>query len=111
TVFLTTQYLEEADELADRVAVLHGGRIVALGTASELKARVGADAVELHDAAGALLRSVPTDGTVAGLRRALDELEAADGDGTVSLRRPSLDDVFLALTSDPAGRTAPKEYA
>lgn len=100
TVFLTTQYLEEADELADRVAVLDGGRIVALGTSEALKAVVGEEAVELHDADGAVLRSIPTDGTVAGLSaalRAAADLPAA----AVSLRRPSLDDVFLSLT-DPA---------
>src|SRR5690606_35511951 len=67
TVFLTTQYLEEADQLAGRIAVLHGGRIAAEGTAAELKARVGGDAVELHDPDGALLQHIPTDGTVTGL--------------------------------------------
>lgn len=99
TVFLTTQYLEEADQLADRVAVLHDGRINALGTASELKARVGGDTVELHDAHGELLHSLPTDGSVSGLRRALDTLDAAGAEGVVSLRRPTLDDVFLAVTT------------
>lgn len=99
TVFLTTQYLEEADLLADRIAVLHDGRIAAEGTAAELKARIGADTVELHDAQGALLRELPTDGTVLGLRRALDSLEGSEG--TVTLRRPSLDDVFLAITGKP----------
>lgn len=99
TVFLTTQYLEEADQLADRIAVLDGGRIVAMGTASELKARVGGDTVELHDAHGDLLREVPTDGTVTGLRHALDVLDEAGAEGVVTLRRPSLDDVFLTLTS------------
>ncbi|MFB7892682.1 ATP-binding cassette domain-containing protein [Microbacterium sp. NPDC056044] len=103
TVFLTTQYLEEADHLADRIAVLDAGRIVAVGTAAELKARVGGDAVELHDAHGELLRKVPTDGSVSGLRRALDVLDESGAEGIVTLRRPSLDDVFLALTS-PDGR-------
>src|SRR5690606_28076960 len=96
TVFLTTQYLEEADQLADRVAVLHGGRIAALGTAAELKARVGGDTVELHDEHGSLLHQIPTDGTVPGLRRALDDLDRRGAPGTVTLRRPTLDDVFLA---------------
>ena len=99
TVFLTTQYLEEADQLADRIAVLDGGRAVAVGTPAALKARVGGDTVELHDAHGDLLREVPTDGTVTGLRRALDVLDEAGAEGVVTLRRPSLDDVFLALTS------------
>ena len=99
TVFLTTQYLEEADQLADRIAVLHNGRIAALGTAAELKARVGGDTVELRDADGGLLQEIPTDGTVVGLRRALSALDDSGADGVVTLRRPSLDDVFLALTS------------
>ena len=107
TVFLTTQYLEEADQLADRIAVLDGGRAVAVGTPAALKARVGGDTVELHDAHGDLLREVPTDGTVTGLRRALDVLDEAGAEGVVTLRRPSLDDVFLALTSsDGRGRGA-----
>lgn len=99
TVFLTTQYLEEADQLADRIAVLDGGRIVASGTAAQLKARIGGDTIELHDVHGDLLREVPTDGTVSGLRDALDVLDAAGAQGVVTLRRPSLDDVFLTLTS------------
>ncbi|HEY9308222.1 MAG TPA: ATP-binding cassette domain-containing protein [Microbacterium sp.] len=99
TVFLTTQYLEEADHLADCIAVLDGGRIVATGTAADLKGRIGGDAVELHDVHGALLREVPTDGSVSGLRRALDVLDESGAEGVVTLRRPSLDDVFLALTS------------
>ena len=107
TVFLTTQYLEEADRLADRVAVLDGGRVVASGTPADLKSRIGGDTVEVHDAHGALLREVPTDGSVSGLRRALDALDESGADGLVTLRRPSLDDVFLALTS-PDGRGAPR---
>lgn len=101
TVFLTTQYLEEADQLADRIAVLHGGRIAALGTPAELKARVGGDTVELHDAQGELTREIPTDGSVADLRRALDLLDEEGLDGVVTLRRPTLDDVFLAVTTSP----------
>jgi len=99
TVFLTTQYLEEADQLADRIAVLHDGRVAALGTPAALKARVGGDAVELHDRRGELHRQIPTDGTVADLRRALDLLDEDGEDGTVTLRRPTLDDVFLAVTA------------
>ena len=103
TVFLTTQYLEEADRLADRIAVLDGGRVAAEGTADELKARIGGDVVELRDADGALLVERPTDGSVHGLRAAIDELDrsaAAFADGVqVSIRRPSLDDVFLAITA------------
>ncbi|MGF6824070.1 ABC-2 type transport system ATP-binding protein [Microbacterium sp. ZKA21] len=99
TVFLTTQYLEEADQLADRIAVLNDGRIVALGTADQLKSRIGGDTVEVHDVHGDLIREVATDGTLPGLRRALDLLDEQGAAGTVSLRRPTLDDVFLTLTA------------
>ena len=106
TVFLTTQYLEEADRLADRIAVLDRGRIAAEGTADELKSRVGGDVVELRDGDGVLLAELPTDGTVHGLRDAIDQLDrsaAAAARGVqVSVRRPSLDDVFLALTGGAA---------
>ncbi|MEZ3162064.1 ATP-binding cassette domain-containing protein [Microbacterium sp. BWT-B31] len=102
TVFLTTQYLEEADQLADRIAVLDDGHLVAVGTAAALKARIGGAAVELHDDHGDLVREVATDGTVPGLRRALDELDESGAAGTVSLRRPTLDDVFLHLTDRSA---------
>ncbi|WP_404434838.1 ATP-binding cassette domain-containing protein [Microbacterium lacus] len=98
TVLLTTQYLEEADLLADQIAVLDGGRVVSAGTPEELKSSLGSETVELRGAGGELVRELPTDGTVAGLRRALDALDATGADGTVTLRRPSLDDVFLSLT-------------
>ena len=106
TVFLTTQYLEEADRLADRIAVLDGGRVAAEGAASELKAQVGGDVVELRGPDDELLAELPTDGTVHGLRAAVDELDrlaasAVDG-SRVAIRRPSLDDVFLAITAGPA---------
>jgi ABC-2 type transport system ATP-binding protein len=107
TVFLTTQYLEEADQLADRIAVLDGGRIAAMGTPDELKARVGGNTVEVRDEGGDLVRDLPTDGTVSGLRRALDELDAIGATGAVTLRRPSLDDVFLALTGGDGTSPAP----
>ncbi|WP_400993772.1 ATP-binding cassette domain-containing protein [Agromyces sp. GXQ0307] len=106
TVFLTTQYLEEADRLADRIAVLDRGRIAAEGTASELKARVGGEVVELLGPDDDVLAELPTDGTVHGLRAAVDELdrisESTRGGTRVAIRRPSLDDVFLAITSHPA---------
>ncbi|GAA1442294.1 ATP-binding cassette domain-containing protein [Leifsonia poae] len=111
TIFLTTQYLEEADQLADRIAVIDGGVVVAEGTAAELKARIGGEVVELRDAADEIVRELPTDGTVHGLREAIDRLDAAGVPGSsVSIRKPSLDDVFLALTdrtslSDHASRT------
>ena len=98
TVLLTTQYLEEADQLADRIAVLDGGAIVAEGTAAELKARIGGEVLALHDARGDVVREVPTDGTLAGLRAALASLDADADPDSVTLRRPTLDDVFLAVT-------------
>lgn len=117
TIFLTTQYLEEADQLADRVAVLDGGRVVALGTPDELKRRVPGghmqlkftDAVSLRDATRALQVStsdeetlalrVPTDGTVAAVRAVLDRLDAeAVAVDSLTVHTPDLDDVFLSLT-------------
>ncbi|MER7859486.1 ATP-binding cassette domain-containing protein [Amycolatopsis japonica] len=117
TIFLTTQYLEEADQLADRVAVLDGGRIVALGTPDELKRRVPGghmqlkfpDAVSLRDATRVLQMStsddealalrVPTDGTVAALRAVLDRLDdEAVAVDSLTVHTPDLDDVFLSLT-------------
>ena len=109
TVLLTTQYLEEADQLADRIAVIDGGRIVAEGTPDELKSRLGGETVELRDRGGGLLRDVATDGTVSGLRRALDVLDESGADGTVTLRRPSLDDVFLSLTAGSPTLTSLQE--
>ena len=102
TVLLTTQYLEEADELADRISIVGGGRIVAEGSPAELKSTVGEERVEVRDAAGSVLHAEPTDGSSAGLRRALDVIDALDLDGDLVVRRPSLDDVFFALTETPA---------
>lgn len=99
TILLTTQYLDEADELADAVTVIDNGRVVASGTPAELKAQVGGTVVELKDARGELLTSIPTDGTLPGLREAIGQLDGSAADGAiVSLRSPSLDDVFLHLT-------------
>ena len=120
TIFLTTQYLEEADELADRIALLDHGKLVAEGTAEELKRRIPgghislqfADADGLESAArtlGEVLRDdealtlqVPSDGGVKALRALLDQLDDAsiEVDG-LSIHTPDLDDVFLALTGRP----------
>jgi ABC-2 type transport system ATP-binding protein len=117
TIFLTTQYLEEADQLADRIAVLDGGRIVAEGTAHELKQLVPgghitlrfADPDQLARAAerlgetsrddDALTLDVPSDGGVASLRDVLDRLDRDSIPVSgLTVHTPDLDDVFLALT-------------
>ncbi|MBA2806671.1 ATP-binding cassette domain-containing protein [Streptomyces sp. KM273126] len=124
TVFLTTQYLEEADQLADRIAVLDGGRIVAEGTADELKARMPGSHVRLRfddideferaatafPAAGRddenLALRVAGDGGLDALRALLDRLDAAGiRAADFSVHTPDLDDVFLALTGH--GTTEP----
>jgi len=100
TVLLTTQYLEEADALADRVAVLDRGSVIAEGTAAELKRRVGTAHLEL-ELAGGEVRHLPTDGSVADGRRLLAEVEAAGWEVRHwRLVTPTLDDVFLALTGE-----------
>jgi ABC-2 type transport system ATP-binding protein len=120
TIFLTTQYLEEADQLADRIAVLDGGRIVAEGTAAELKRLIPGGHVRLRftDPAGfdaaaralveaarddaALTLQVPSDGGVPSIRALLDRLDdAAVEVGELSIHTPDLDDVFFALTATP----------
>ncbi|WP_217383270.1 ATP-binding cassette domain-containing protein [Streptomyces sp. NK08203] len=124
TVFLTTQYLEEADQLADRIAVLDGGRIVAEGTADELKARIPGSHVRLrftapadyeraatvfpdatHDDEQLALR-VAGDGGLDALRALLDRLDGAGAHAAgFSVHTPDLDDVFLALTGEGAKET------
>jgi ABC-2 type transport system ATP-binding protein len=120
TIFLTTQYLEEADTLADRLAVLDKGVVVAEGTPSELKRRLSGghvqldftDAAELAKAAqllgvpaadhDALTLRVPTGGSVGALRGLLDQLDSAGVTvAGLSVHTPDLDDVFFALTSNP----------
>jgi ABC-2 type transport system ATP-binding protein len=101
TVLLTTQYLEEADRVADHVAVLDLGRIVGEGSPAELKSRVGSEVLLVHGPDGAPAREIPTDGTADGLRKALDDISDVRS-APVSVRTPSLDDVFFALTGTTA---------
>ncbi|WP_228266423.1 ATP-binding cassette domain-containing protein [Ornithinimicrobium ciconiae] len=103
-VFLTTQYLEEADQLADQIAVLDQVRIVALGSAAHLKGLVGSEWVRALDGTGTVVREVPTDGTAADLARVSGDLAAADPTLRLELHRPTLDDAFLQLTGQPATR-------
>ncbi|GAB2989522.1 ATP-binding cassette domain-containing protein [Saccharothrix stipae] len=121
TIFLTTQYLEEADELADRIAVLDRGRVVAEGTAEELKRRIPgghvrlrfADRQRLEAAVGvldqvspdndALALRVPSDGSLRALKALIGRLDdRAVEVEELSVHTPDLDDVFLALTGDPS---------
>ena len=114
TILLTTQYLEEADVLADRIAVLHGGSVVAEGTAAELKRQVGSVVLELHDPTDRVIDSEPVGESGAGVfvrlhaaATRLEERTGTDSTGTrLSLRSPSLDEVFLDLTSDATSRRA-----
>jgi len=120
TILLTTQYLEEADQLADRIAVLDQGKLVAEGTPDELKRRIPGGHIRLQFAGASGLEAaartlgegarddneltlqVPTDGSVRSLRAVLDRLDheafAVNG---VSVHTPDLDDVFFALTGHP----------
>jgi ABC-2 type transport system ATP-binding protein len=121
TIFLTTQYLEEADALTDRIAVLDHGRVVAEGTAEQLKRRIPGGHVRLQfadpqglDAAmsvlgqatrdnDALALRVPSDGSLRSLKTLIDRLDdrAIEVD-ELSMHTPDLDDVFLALTGNPS---------
>jgi ABC-2 type transport system ATP-binding protein len=100
TVLLTTQMLDEAEALADRIAVLRGGRIVAEGTAQELAAHVGGATVVLLDAAGRVVRTLEGDGSASAVGRALASIAPAERALRVEVRAPSLDDAFAALVRD-----------
>ncbi|AMW12765.1 ABC transporter [Streptomyces qaidamensis] len=128
TVFLTTQYLEEADELADRIAVLHDGTVAAEGSADELKRLIPGGHVRLrftdpaayrHAAAtlravtpddAALALRIPSDGSQRELRSILDRLDGAGIEADeLTVHTPDLDDVFFALTGPADVTDQPKE--
>jgi ABC-2 type transport system ATP-binding protein len=133
TLLLTTQYLEEADELADTIAVVDDGRIIARGTADELKSQVGGERIEVvvhsrDDVARArevLARdagsdvtldehtrrmTVPSGGGAQGLVQVVRDLDSAGiRIDDIGLRRPTLDDVFLSLTGHGAEATGFEE--
>jgi ABC-2 type transport system ATP-binding protein len=132
TILLTTQYMDEADFLADRIMVVDKGRIIAEGTPDQLKAQVGSDTLELILPAGADLdaalkaiattgahadpkrRSIalPAKGGVSELKAVLSRLESAKVSvESVSLHRPTLDDVFLTLTGHATSEAEGKEAA
>jgi ABC-2 type transport system ATP-binding protein len=123
TIFLTTQYLEEADQLADQIAVLDHGRVVAAGTAQELKRRIPGGHIQLQFARldelepaarlvpaasrddEALCLRVPSDGSVQSVRDLLDELDRASIQvERLSIHTPDLDDVFFAFTGQAGGQ-------
>jgi ABC-2 type transport system ATP-binding protein len=120
TILLTTQYLDEADELADQIAVLDQGKLVAEGTPDELKRRIPGGHIRLQfaDASGfesaahtlgegarddnELTLQVPTDGSVRSIKALLDRLDDQSIDiNEFSVHTPDLDDVFFALTGHP----------
>jgi len=125
TIFLTTQYLEEADQLSDRIAVLDHGRIVAEGSAEELKRQIPGGHIQLQFEnlaelewaarvlgvtsrdAESLSLQVPSDGDIPALRALLDRLDDASVKvGRLSIHTPDLDDVFFAFTSHPDSQKA-----
>jgi len=129
TIFLTTQYLDEADQLADRIAVLDHGRIVVAGTPDELKRRIPGGHIELEFASvddlavaadlvnatsrddEALTLQVPGDGSLDSLRSLIDKLDGAVPVAKLSIRTPDLDDVFFAFTGEPDSPDPDKQEA
>jgi len=132
TILLTTQYLEEADQLADRIIVIDGGKVIAEGTADELKKHVGKERIEFSFGSAAAYTkalqiitassaqadekrktmSIANDRGVRQLREVLERLENAKITvESLSLHKPTLDDVFLQLTGHQASEVAEEETA
>jgi ABC-2 type transport system ATP-binding protein len=130
TILLTTQYLEEADQLADQIVVIDGGKVIAEGTAKELKAKVGKDRLELVFKNAESLKKAETElktdvadvnrkeyslttilnDTNKDVRRVLDTLAAKDITvESLAVHKPTLDDVFLSLTGKQAEATTEEE--
>lgn len=99
TIFLTTQYLEEADQLADEIAIIANGRVVAQGSADELKSRIGGEVVEFRNGNDEVIQEFPTNGSIQELKSVLDEYMGHFPENTrINIRKPSMDDVFIDLT-------------
>lgn len=132
TILLTTQYLEEADQLADQIVVIDGGKVIAKGTAGELKSKVGKDRLELSfkdtvnfELANKTLGkqvvdsndkdymvSVVINDTNKDVKNVLDRLDAAGATITaLAVHKPTLDDVFLSLTGKQATAAPAKKFA
>lgn len=132
TILLTTQYLEEADQLADKIVVIDGGKVIAEGTAEELKARIGKDRLELVFKSESLLKqaqstlasmqpvaslkdkslTVALKETGRDVKKVLDRLDAANIQFiTMDVHRPTLDDVFLSVTGKGSAQATEEEEA
>nr|AIA14781.1 daunorubicin resistance ABC transporter, ATP-binding protein [uncultured bacterium] len=131
TILLTTQYMDEADQLADNIVVIDKGKVIAEGTSTQLKAKVGSDRLELtissksefSDAISAVkgekaeideeartISVVASKGGVQKLKQVLQNLETAKIQvDNVSLHRPTLDDVFMSLTGHVTAKTEPEK--
>lgn len=132
TILLTTQYMDEADHLADNIVVIDGGKVIAQGTPNELKAKVGSDRLEFTISKSSSFEkaqkavdgetlqvdperrvlSIASTGGIPKVKLALDRLQNAKIEvENISLHRPTLDDVFLSLTGHAASNDEPEDAA